>query len=202
MSSRTASWELAADERGPVLRRAGREYDPSALSLSTPVVRALGEWAEVAAGFTGAAEASGGSGRPDEAATAVLTDRARALAARVAAELGAEVDCVDPLSGQLLRAEPDAAAQPPAGESVPWGPGLFVSGVFGAIVAVVLVVVSRGLADVNVVLALVVNLAVAAGFAPSVWVGRTLPTWRWIAWGTGCGVLAAWAALLLGLLGG
>ncbi|MHA6802216.1 DUF2537 domain-containing protein [Salinifilum ghardaiensis] len=226
MSSRTAGWELAADERGAVLRRAGREYDPSALPLSGSVVRALREWAEVVADLGGTAAGPGGPGRQDasatgaaaeremttgvatgepatdEAAAAVLTDRSRALAARVAAELGAEVDCADPLSGRVLRAGPETSAQQPAGEPVPWGPGLFVSLVLGAIVTVVLVVVSRGLADVSAALAVIVNLAVAAGFAPSVWVGSGVPTWRWVAWGTGGGVLAAWAALLLSLLGG
>lgn len=194
MTTRTARWELLARTDGAVLRRTGTEgrpaVDPAALPLSEQLVHALQEWASAARSV---AELD-----PDSTDVTIANQRGKRLAARVASELGTEVDYVAPGSGEVSTIVSGPASPD---EPTPWVPGLVVSGVLGTIVAVILVAVTLGLADVNVVLGVVVNLAVAAGFAPSVWLGRAVPVWRWVAWGTGGGVLAAWAALLLSLLG-
>jgi hypothetical protein len=46
-----------------------------------------------------------------------------------------------------------------------------------------------------------VNLLVAAGMSPSIWLGRSTPVWRWIAHGTAAGIILTWLGLLLSLLG-
>ncbi len=76
-----------------------------------------------------------------------------------------------------------------------------MTGIVGALVATILMLVTLGMADINIVLAVVINLGIAAGFAPSVWFGRSIPTWRWVVFGIGAGVVAAWLGLVLSLLG-
>jgi len=42
---------------------------------------------------------------------------------------------------------------------------------------------------------------VAAGLAPSMWLTRAIPVWRWVAYGAAGGILLTWITLLLSLLG-
>jgi hypothetical protein len=44
------------------------------------------------------------------------------------------------------------------------------------------------------------NLLVGLGLAPSMWLVRRTPFWRWPALGVAVGLGAAWLVLLLGLL--
>jgi len=44
-------------------------------------------------------------------------------------------------------------------------------------------------------------LLVTVGTAPSLWMAREVPFWRWPALGAGVGLLVAWVVMLLGLLG-
>lgn len=197
------SWlELHARSGRAVLVDDGTEIDPSRLRLPDGLVRALHEWAQVADTVT--------HGEAEEDSAAVVARRGRQLATRLALETGGEVGYVDPLSGRLARVGRGRAAtalaevgpktdpqQPPT----PWATGLTVSAVIAAITAIVLVVVSTGLGEVNVFLAFAVNLAVAAGFAPSIWLGRNVLVWRWVAFGAAAGIVLAWLALLLNALG-
>ncbi|KAA5824651.1 DUF2537 domain-containing protein [Saccharopolyspora hirsuta] len=198
---RESGWELhARSGRAVLVRDADQEVDPSRLRLPDSLVEALHEWAHVA-------EAA----HEEDTAAAdreLISQRGRQLAMRLAAETGGQVGYLDPLSGRLDRigrprpAPPHRFAVPvPAEEPTPWGPGLVVSTIVGAIATVTLVVVTLGLADVSGVLAAVVNLAVAAGFAPSIWLGRNIAVWRWVAYGTAAGIVLAWLVLLLSLLG-
>nr|WP_228046243.1 DUF2537 domain-containing protein [Saccharopolyspora sp. HNM0983] len=173
----------------PVLAQPGAvELDIAAVGLSADLVDALHEWAEVC----GSLSADGAAQRGE-----AVSRRGRRLAARMAAETGAEIVYRDPVRGHPIRLGGGARTAEP----VPWGSGLLVSGIIAALVAVTLVVMTLGLAEVSPVLSVLVNLAVAAGLAPSVWIGRRTPVWRWVAFGTGAGICAAWCALLLGLLG-
>jgi hypothetical protein len=92
-----------------------------------------------------------------------------------------------------------AGMQP--GEPTPWASGLTVSAVAAAIIVVALISVSQRLAPYGSGLVVVANLLVAAGLAPSIWLGRATPIWRWVAYGTAVGILVTWIALLLSLLG-
>ncbi|GAA4851968.1 DUF2537 domain-containing protein [Saccharopolyspora rosea] len=203
------TWQLRARSgRAVLVRGADREVEPERLRLPEPLVAALNEWAQVVDEIH-----AGPASDPGADSTAEQVSlRGRQLAKRLAAHTGVEIGYVDPLTGAVIGVgrrsahavtrEHRGVVQPVAPvRPTPWGPGLTVSAIVAAIVSVTLVVVTLGLADVSVVLGVVVNLAVAAGFAPSIWLGRNLPVWRWVAYGTGGGVVLAWIALILSLLG-
>jgi len=82
------------------------------------------------------------------------------------------------------------------GEQVPWGPGLALAGFTAILVATAVYVLSAGLADRPVV-DIAVNVLVAGGLAPALWLSRGLPVVRWIAGGAVVGVLGAWLAVLI-----
>jgi hypothetical protein len=87
-----------------------------------------------------------------------------------------------------------------SGEPTPWATGLTVSAVAAAIVGVALLSLSQALASNGVGAVVLANGLVAAGLTPSLWLGRTTPVWRWVAYGTAAGIVATWVALLLSLL--
>ena len=87
------------------------------------------------------------------------------------------------------------------GEPTPWATGLTVSVVVAAIIVIALLSLSQGLAPNGTGFVVVANLLVAAGLAPSIWLGRATPIWRWVAYGTAVGIVLAWVVLLLSLLG-
>lgn len=192
--------------------RGGQERAPEALELPETLVQSLHEWA----GVVGTLEPVDATSDSAE----VLSRRGRQLAVRLATEVGGQVGYHDPLSGKLTRvgrqrpverstgraaAEQDADTtrlpRPGQEPPTPWGTGLAVAAIIAALVTVALVIISTGLAEVNVLLAIAVNLAVAAGTAPSIWIGRRVPVWRWVALGAAGGIVLAWIALLLGALG-
>jgi hypothetical protein len=210
MDSPASRWELHARSGRAVLvgtseREAG-EVDPARLELPNTLVEALHEWAHVVDTVT----RNGNS--TSEANAEVVSQRGHQLAIRLAVETGGEVGYVDPLSGEVNRVgrqRPNRSASPAARRRgirrrpgpTPWATGLTVSAIIGAIVVIALVVVTLGLAEVNVLLAAAVNLAVVAGLAPSIWLGRRVLVWRWVAFGTAGGIVLAWIALLLSALG-
>lgn len=199
------------------------ELDAAQLGLPESLVTSLHEWARVAgtvigdsdpgASNTGASNA-GASGADGSAE--LVSRRGRQLAVRLAVETGGEVGYADPVSGQIARIgstrtsrtangqvpnRPRAFGGPLAPPPTPWATGLTVSAIVAALMTVALTVVTVGLATVNAFLAVGVNLAVAAGFAPSIWLGRRVLVWRWVGFGVGAGIAASWIALLLSLLG-
>lgn len=197
-------WELRVRQGRAVLigrgdggdrsTRGVREYDPAKLPLPPALAAAMHEWAQVVHGVAADQQVAG------ETSATLMSRRGRQLAARLAAETGAEVCYWDPARGRVSRiGRVSRAAGAP--EPTPWGTGLTVTGFVAALVVVALVVVSLGLAEVSVLLAVVVNVVVAGGFAPSIWLGRRVPVWRWVAFGTAIGVVLAWIALALSALG-
>jgi Protein of unknown function (DUF2537) len=88
-----------------------------------------------------------------------------------------------------------------SGEPTPWATGLTVSAMTAVIVGIALFSLSQGLATVGVWPVVLANLLVAAGLAPSMWLARATPIWRWVAHGTAAGILLTWITLLLSLLG-
>ncbi len=85
------------------------------------------------------------------------------------------------------------------GEPVPWGPGLTVAGFAVFLVSFAVYVLSAGLSG-RPVLAVIVNLVVAVGLGPALWLSRGLPVLRWIAGGAVVGVLAGWVSAFLFLV--
>ncbi len=194
-------WELhARSGRAVLVRGGGTEHDPALLRLPEALVTAMHEWAGVAELVQ-----TGKSAQTGE----IVSRRGRQLAVRLAAETGGRVGYVDPFTGELVQIGRTRSAQavrrrggpvapvPPT----PWGTGLTISLIVAVIVAVTLAVVSQGLADVSGALAVFVNIAIAAGFAPSIWLGRNVPVWRWVAFGTAAGLVVSWITGILSLLG-
>ncbi|SEQ23630.1 Protein of unknown function [Lentzea xinjiangensis] len=181
-----------------------REVDPHSLPLGADLAEALHEWAKVADAVVRTETPS------DGVASALITRRGKQLAGRIAAVMNTPVRYTDPVSGELvdvdapeapapaeLPAELSAEADP---EPTPWGTGLTVTVITAAIVTVTVVSLSLGLGETSRWLALVANVLVVGGLAPSVWLGRNVPVWRWVAYGVVTGVLIAWLALILTLL--
>lgn len=88
-----------------------------------------------------------------------------------------------------------------SGEPTPWATGLTVSVAAAAIIVIVLLSLSQELAPKGTGFVVLANLLVAAGLAPSIWLSRATPIWRWVAYGTAVGTVLTWIALLLSLLG-
>ena len=181
-----------------------REVDPHSLPLGADLAEALHEWAKVADAVVRTETPA------DGVANALVARRGKQLAVRIAAVMNSPVSYTDPVSGDLLTVEaPEAPAEADADadaeaeiedEPTPWGTGLTVSVITAAIVAVTVVSLSLGLGETSLWLALVANVLVVGGLAPSVWLGRKVPVWRWVAYGVVTGVGVAWLALILTLL--
>ncbi|MGH3765254.1 MAG: DUF2537 domain-containing protein [Pseudonocardiaceae bacterium] len=89
----------------------------------------------------------------------------------------------------------------PTGEPTPWATGLTISAVVAVMVGIALLSLSQALAPNGRGVVALANLLVAVGLAPSMWLGRATPIWRWLAYGAAAGIALTWLALLLSLLG-
>ncbi|WP_395728272.1 DUF2537 domain-containing protein [Nakamurella sp.] len=83
-----------------------------------------------------------------------------------------------------------------SGEPAPWGTGLPLAAFAALLAAVAIWVLSAGLAD-RPVLAVALNLLVAGGLVPAMWLSRNLPVLRWFAIGAAVGVVGGWIAALM-----
>lgn len=81
-------------------------------------------------------------------------------------------------------------------EPTPWGPGMTIAIFVAVVIGVAIYVLSAGLAD-QPWLALAVNLLVAGGVGPALWMSRSLPVLRWVAGGAAVGILLGWIAALV-----
>jgi hypothetical protein len=165
--------------------------------LPVELQRALREWAA----FRVTVARSGG---PQE--QELLQRRGRQLASRVADVLGRPVQFTDPVTGQVESVRvgstgpvPRLAPEPPG--PTPWATGLAVSAFFAVFVAFADIVLSRAFSEAFGILWVPANLLVGLGLAPSLFLLRRVPFWRWPAVGAAAGLMAAWVILLLDLLG-
>ncbi|MFC6093260.1 DUF2537 domain-containing protein [Saccharothrix lopnurensis] len=193
-----------------------REVDPHSLPLGAGLADALHEWAKVADAVIRSDTPS------DGAASALVTRRGRQLAGRLAADMGTPVRYADPVTGELVTVEapedpddPDGSTDPdrldglddePPGdpaedpaprEPTPWGTGLAVTVIVGAVVTFTVYMLSVGLGETSQWLAVLANVLVVGGISPSVWLARNTPVWRWVAYGVVAGIGVAWLSLLL-----
>jgi len=81
-------------------------------------------------------------------------------------------------------------------EPTPWATGLALSAFSALVVGVAVWVLAAGLSDRPVV-AVLVNLLVAGGLAPAIWLSRGLPVLRWIGAGAAAGIVIGWISALL-----
>jgi hypothetical protein len=187
-----------------------QEVDPHRLAIGTELADALHEWARVA-------DAIARSGQPtDGAAARLISRRGQQLAGRIAAVMGRPVSYADPLTGEVTEVpvpDPDAVTHPRSGfggwwsertgrtvaapaEPTPWATGLTVTVIIGILVLIIVVTLSLALGSASRWLALVANLVIAFGLAPSVWLARRAAVWRWVAYGVVAGIVLAWITLL------
>lgn len=73
-----------------------------------------------------------------------------------------------------------------------------MAGFAAVVVTVAVMAFGSQLARINPALAVILELVVVAGVAPSVWRLRRAPVWRWLVYGAAAGVVAGWTALLIG----
>jgi hypothetical protein len=174
--------------RAVLMGNGDAEADPARLALPGELVAALHEWARVAQAV------HDGSGRE---VRVLASSRGRQLAARLAGHAGVVVGYADPVEGgiELIRPAPAAA------EPTPWGTGLTISAVAATITVVMLVALAEALAETSRWLSALATVLVAAGLAPSIWLLRTVPVWRWMAYGVAAGIGCGCVVLLLSLLG-
>lgn len=190
------------------------EVDPHSLALGAGLADALHEWARVA-------DAVRAAGQPAESAAGRLVSRrGHQLAGLVAGVLGRPVSYADPLTGEQTEvAVPDEEPERDQGqvaswwarqgrpapgaqraEPTPWATGLTVSAFTAILVLVIVVALSLALGGASPWLALGANVVIAVGLAPSVWLSRRTPVWRWVAFGVVGGLGLAWIALLFATL--
>ncbi len=81
-------------------------------------------------------------------------------------------------------------------EPTPWATGIALAVFSALIVGVAVWVLSAGLAD-RPVIAVLVNLLVAAGLAPAIWLSRGLPVLSWVAAGAAAGIVIGWVSAIL-----
>jgi hypothetical protein len=170
------------------------EQQPDDPPLPDALRRALREWRALA-------ENAARIGGPEE--HELVRVRGRRLAAQVAEALGRPVEFIDPATGatESIRERPTAQARPvPPAEPIPWSTGLAVAGYAAVVVTLGDIALSRAFAEAFGLLWVPANLLVGLGLAPSLYLLRAVPFWRWPALGVAVGLVAAWIVLLLGLL--
>jgi hypothetical protein len=176
--------------------------------LPDELVAALQAWAR---------RTADGPGAPEDPAREAVSREGRVLAARLSAVLGAPVDYLDPVSGHrvALRAvtrtprpppvplppRPAGQVAAPRGEPTPWATGLALS----VLVAGLVMLTNLALATPMVAglggLGLVIDVLVALGLVPALWLNRHVPTWRWAVYGTLAGMVLALPVLAVGATG-
>ena len=172
------------------------ERQPGDPPLPAELRQAIQEWAALAT----AVSRSGGLEEHD-----LVRRRGRLLASRVADVLGRPVEFADPATGAVESVTDGgtgsvATSTVRTAEPTPWATGLPVAAFAAVFVTMGDVVLSRAFANAFGLLWVPANLLVGLGLAPSLYLLRRVPFWRWPAMGTSVGLVAAWVVLVLGLL--
>jgi hypothetical protein len=130
--------------------------------------------------------------------------------------MGMVISYVDPLTGEVVdvgepeddwpqqrsaHAAPEGRERPDRrARRTPWGTGLTVSAFAAVVVLFAVIALSEALGSASRWLAVVANVIIALGLAPSLWLARNVPVWRWVAYGVIGGIGLAWLSLLFTLL--
>lgn len=183
-------------------------YAPGA-DLTAALVELLDEWARDA----DAVERSGAGPRTGEAVRVSRTGRH--LAARVSVLLRQSVDYCDPVTGVRipLRAISAVSRVPEVSlphrgrrgrgvstvfsEPTPWASGLTLAALVAGLVLLVNLTLAVPMVAGLGLVGLLIDLVVAAGLVPALWLNRYVPTWRWVVWGAFAGMGVAVLPLLV-----
>jgi hypothetical protein len=110
----------------------------------------------------------------------------------------------EPVSARPTRAVSPLALplEPPEPPGpTPWATGLSIAAFAAVFLMMADVSVCRAFAEAFGLLWIPANLLVGIGLAPSVWLLRRTPLWRWPALGVAVGLVVSWVVLLLAMLG-
>ena len=96
----------------------------------------------------------------------------------------------------------DVVAIPPVEPPgpTPWATGLLISAFVAVFLTLADVALCRAFAEAFGLLWIPANLLVGLGLAPSLWLLRGVPLWRWLALGATVGLGVSWVVLLLAML--
>lgn len=181
-----------------------REVDDQEPPLPLGLAGALREWAQVADAVSRVGNRASGDSTGE-----LVSRRGEQLAARLAGVVGRSVRYADPLRGEIrVVGVPRSAAVEWTNpqwqrvvERTPWATGSTVSVFVAVLVLFAVISVSLGLGETSSWLAIGANVLIGCGLAPSVWLARGVPVWRWVVYGVAAGLVLAWLGLLLSLLG-
>jgi hypothetical protein len=90
------------------------------------------------------------------------------------------------------------AVEPPG--PTPWGTGLLIAAFVAVFLTLADVALCRAFAEAFGLLWIPANLLFGLGLAPSLWLLRRTPLWRWPALGATVGLGVSWVVLLLAML--
>jgi hypothetical protein len=104
---------------------------------------------------------------------------------------------------QPLPRTSDVVAIPPVEPPgpTPWATGLLIAAFVAVFLTLADVALCRAFAEAFGLLWIPANLLVGLGLAPSLWLLRHTPLWRWLALGSTVGLGVSWIVLLLAMLG-
>jgi hypothetical protein len=88
--------------------------------------------------------------------------------------------------------------RPASPEPTPWATGLTVTAIVAALSVATDLVLTFTLKSTYGWLWIPANVLLCGGLAPSVWLMRNVPTWRWVSYGMAIGFACAW--LVLGIV--
>lgn len=95
---------------------------------------------------------------------------------------------------------PQARPTPEPPGPPPWATGLPIAAFVGVFLALADVALCRAFSEAFGLLWVPANVLVGAGLAPSLWLLRRTPVWRFTALGAALGLAVSWVVLLLAML--
>ncbi|MBO0848549.1 MAG: DUF2537 domain-containing protein [Pseudonocardia sp.] len=82
-------------------------------------------------------------------------------------------------------------------EPTPWATGLTAAAIIAVVIGVIDAILSTALEVSFGWVWIPANLVIGIGLAPSIWLLRRMPFWRWIAYGVAAGLITAWLTLII-----
>lgn len=82
-------------------------------------------------------------------------------------------------------------------EPTPWATGLTAAAIIAVITGVIDAILSIALETSFGWVWIPANVLIGVGLAPSIWLLRRMPFWRWIAYGVTAGLITAWLVLVV-----
>lgn len=114
--------------------------------------------------------------------------------------LPADLHAARPAASPVRAVGPLAHPSTEPSGPTPWSTGLPVAAFVAVFVTLAVVALCRAFAEAFGLLWVPANVLVGAGLAPSLWLLRRTPVWRFVALGAALGLAVSWVVLLLATL--